>query len=187
MYMGHCCGNGEQRWRSRHAFITPQRRARGGLRMVGAGFSGLTITGIWLVDISRSEDVGALLLSWTLFRFRLLMEAFVPPGDKACLVAAAALWYLLEIPHSPVLQAWLQISAKGLREKHKKKRRRAVQIPPIRVNLVFKAWKEKALMPSLPFFHLCLAASASNHCSRFHFIYARCSPGFTLTTFRGCI
>lgn len=67
--------------------------------------------------------MATLLLSWTRFRFRRLMEAFDPPGNETHLLvaaAAAALRYLLGIQLSPVLQAWLQISAKGLREKQKK-------------------------------------------------------------------
>lgn len=48
------------------------------------------MTGIWLVDKSRSEDGATLLLSWTLFRFRLLTEALVPAGDETHALAAAA-------------------------------------------------------------------------------------------------
>lgn len=81
-----------------------------------------TITGIWLADIPRSEEAGMRLLSWTLLRFRRLVEASVPAGDTKQKVSANRGRFfilILQIQSElliPVLQAWLQISAKGLWE-----------------------------------------------------------------------
>lgn len=95
----------------------------------------LTITGIWLAEIPRSGDAGTRLLSWTLLRFRRFVETFVPPGDATQYFFSllffpqihtlhnCRLSLLHKVKHStitwdnvdvPVLQGWLQISAKGL-------------------------------------------------------------------------